>query len=239
MKWTLTLRHRWCALLAQIDSRNQRERIMLLCVTLALLYALFQVAAYNPLRKYHTQLQARITANQANLTAVQTKMQELRAHIGKDPNMPYRAHLDELTRRLDGADAPLTEIMKSLVTPQEMTALVNSVLSRHRELKTVRVENLPFEELRDPSPPAEQPDKKAGPTPQSNPTPETEPLYKHGLRIEVHGGFREIVAFIRELEQMHWRVLWDTVDIKTERHPASSAEITVYTLSRDNTWISL
>lgn len=236
---SFTLASRWRALSAQVDARSQRERIMLLCVMLALLYALFQVAAYNPLRKYQSLLQTRIAANQTNLIVLQTKIQELSANISKDPNMPNRVYLDELTRRLDGADASLIEITKSLVPPQEMTALVNNVLSRHRELKVARVENLPFEELRNPPPPPEQTDKKNEVTAGTNPTAETEPLYKHGLRIEVHGGFREIVAFIRELEQMNWKVLWDTVDIKTDRHPQSSAEIIVYTLSRDDAWISL
>lgn len=223
---------RWRAWAAKIDARSQRERVMLLFVTLAVLYVLFQLAAYNPLRKYQALLQTRITTNQANLVAVQIKMQELREHISKDPNMPNRARISELTDRLNEASTSMSELMKSLVSPQDMPALVYGVLARHRELKVARVENIPFEELR-PLPPPEESDKKA------EPTSEADPLYKHGLLIEVEGEFREIVMFMRELEQMNWKVLWDTVDIRTERHPKSTAEISVYTLSRDDAWISL
>ena len=228
MSTAASLQQRWQSLAVVIDERSLRERILIFLVTIAAAYLLVHFAVSNPLRAYQTKLQQRMTTSQANISALHRQTAEMLAKIQQDPNEPNRKRLAELTRQLNAIDGPLAHLMKSLVSPKDMTALVKAVLSNHRRLNVISLENLPPQALT-----AQHADDKA------KETSVTEPLYKHGLRIEFKGSFRDIVGFFADLEQLSWKVLWDKADIKTEHYPKSTATVTVYTLSTDKAWISL
>jgi MSHA biogenesis protein MshJ len=222
------LQQRWGALENVIDSRNPRERLLLFFATLAVVYLVCQLALFKPLRAHQAALRQRLTANQADFSALQIQTEEMLAKTRQDPDLPNRRRLAELTRQLDAVDAPLAEVMKSLVSPKEMNALVKAVLSDHRQLNVVSLVNI--------APEAVRAKDAAGGT---KPVNAAAPLYKHGLRIEFKGSFRDIVGFFSDLEKLSWKVLWDEADIKTEHYPESTATVTVYTLSTDEAWISL
>jgi len=222
------LQQRWQSLATLIDSRSLRERGFIFLVVLAVAYLLVHFAVSNPLRAYEAKLQKRLSATQANIFALQTQTAEMLAKSRQDPNGPNRERLAELTQQLNAVDAPLAELMKSLVSPKEMTALVKAVLSNHRQLNVVSLENVPPKALTAQAT-KDKPDASTI----------TAPLYKHGLHIEFKGSFRDIVGFFADLEQLSWKVLWDKADIKTEHYPESTATVTVYTLSTDKAWISL
>ena len=223
-----SLQQRWHALEAVIDSRKPRERILLFFVTLAAVYFLGHFALFNPLHAHQAALRQRLSANQAGLSALRSQTEEMLAKTQQDPDSPNRERLAELTRQLNALDAPLAELMKSLVSPKEMNALVKAVLSDHRQLQVVSLVNVPPE-------PVTAQDAAGG----AKPVKAAAPLYKHGLRIEFKGSFRDIVGFFSDLEKLSWKVLWDEADIKTEHYPESTATVTVYTLSTEEAWIGL
>ncbi len=228
MKLPSSLQRRWQTLAALIDARNLRERALLFFATLAVVFVICQFAIFNPLHAYQAALRQKLSDDQTTLASLRKQTEEKLAKVQQDPDMPNRKRLQELTRQLDAVDAPLAEMMKSLVSPKEMTALVKAVLSSHRRLKVVSLVNLPPEAMAMPA--------AAG---EAVPANNTVPLYKHGLRIEFKGGFRDIVRFFSDLEKLSWKVLWDKVDIKTDRYPESTAAVTVYTLSTNEAWIGL
>lgn len=222
------IQQRWHSLATLIDSRSLRERIFIQLVLIAAAYTLVHFAVSKPLNSYQAKLQQRLLTSQTNISTLQMKSEAMLAKARQDPNAPNRQRLAELTQQINDIDAPLAKLMKSLVSPKEMTALVKTVLSNHRQLNVVSVENLPPKAL-----------ANQNPSEKTEPNNTTAPLYKHGLRIKFKGSFRDIVGFFADLEQLSWKVLWDKADIETEAYPESVATITVYTLSTDKAWISL
>lgn len=222
------LTEQWHSIAAYLDGRNQRERVLLLLTAIAMVYFLYHVALFRPLLNFGNSIQEKSALNQTHLALLQDQARDMLDKIQTDPDAANRARLAELTRQLSEVEAPVTELMRSLVSPREMTKLVKTVLSRRHNLALVTVENLPPEVLSLPG--AAQDDKPAN---------GDAPLYKHGIRIVVQGGFRDILGFLNDLEKMSWKVLWDQADIKSEDYPVSTAELTVYTLSTDKSWIGL
>ena len=222
------IQERWLSLTTLIDSRSLRERIFILLVLIAVACTMVHFAVSKPLSAYQTKLQQKLSTSQTNISTLQMKSEAMLTKTRQDPNAPNRRRLAELTKQINAVDAPMAELMKSLVSPKEMTSLVKAVLSNHHQLNVVSLENLPPKALTN-----QIPDKK------SDPKNTTTPLYKHGLRIKFKGSFRDIVGFFADLEQLSWKVLWDKADIETEAYPESIATITVYTLSTDKAWISL
>ena len=224
----MSIQQRWHGLRTLIDSRGLRERVLLFFAAMAVACVLCHFALFNPLRAYQNGLQQKLSAAQAELADLQKHSAEILTKTRQNPNQSNRKRLAELTRQLGEVEAPVAELMKSLVSPKEMASLVKDVLSDHRRLHVLSLVNLPPEPL--------APKAAAGDT---KPVSTAPPLYRHGLRIEFKGGFRDIVEFLSALEGMSWKVLWDQTDIKTEHYPESTVTVTVYTLSTDEAWISL
>ena len=207
------IQQRWHSLTTQIDSRSLRERTFILLVLFAMAYTMVHFAVSKPLNAYQVKLQQKLSTSQTDISALQMKSEAMLAKTRQDPNAPNRRRLAELTKEINAVDAPLAELMKSLVSPKEMTSLVKAVLSNHHRLNVVSLENLPPKALT-----TQAPDKK------SDPKNTTAPLYKHGLRIKFKGSFRDIVGFFADLEQLSWKVLWDKADIETEAYPESDSD---------------
>ncbi len=72
--------------------------------------------------------------------------------------------------------------------------------------------------------------------PSSAPTPT---LYRHGVELELEGGFSDLLSYLRTVEALPQRVLWGSVSLKVEQHPRSVLTLRVYTLSRDAHWLEL
>ncbi len=228
MKFPAALAGRTQVLMQWVDGRSLRERVMLFATALAIVFVISIFAVFSPLHKQRAQLSAELDGKQSELASLQTQTSNLAMQLTQDPDAGNQARLRELTQQLREVDAPLAELMNGLVSPKEMTQLVQSLLSQNHQLRVVKVENLP--------PHVIQENNAEGDMPPPEPVV---PLYKHGLRIEVSGGYRDIVTFLINLEALPWRVLWDQVDVRTEKYPVSSATVVVYTLSMDQAWIGL
>ena len=68
---------------------------------------------------------------------------------------------------------------------------------------------------------------------------ELENAYKHGLRIEFEGDYMTTLDYIRGLESLELRFLWDSLEFQVEEYPRSRVSITVFTLSLDQDWIGV
>jgi MSHA biogenesis protein MshJ len=64
-------------------------------------------------------------------------------------------------------------------------------------------------------------------------------VYKHGMNIEVTGGYLDILHYLKSLEALPWKVFWGKVSLKTENHPDSRVSLLIYTLSTHEAWIGL
>ena len=65
------------------------------------------------------------------------------------------------------------------------------------------------------------------------------PIYRHGLRIEVDGGYLDLLQFVQALERMPWAFIWEDMQIEVEEHPRSRLRLTLYTLSLGEGWLGV
>ncbi|HET8705626.1 MAG TPA: hypothetical protein VFM46_04910 [Pseudomonadales bacterium] len=64
-------------------------------------------------------------------------------------------------------------------------------------------------------------------------------LFRHGLEIQMRGGFSAILSYLRATENLPWRLYWDTLEYKVETYPNAKIVLRVYTLSVDEGWIGV
>ncbi len=195
---------------AQVDAMSVRERGMVALTVMALLWALWDNALMAPLRALETARQEQMTSLSQQVADLNGSIQTLAATRTADPEAETRRRLAELRVANIELDARLADLMRDLVQPGDMAALLEAVLVETGQLELQAMNTLE-------------------PQPILNAGMETG-YYRHGLSVRVRGSYLDALTYLQALEQLRWNFFWDSVEIRVEQHPSSEITIVVYTL---------
>jgi len=224
-----SLRLQWRAVADRIDAMSLRERAMIFLAMLALLYIVAAQVVLKPLNADRERLDRQIKTKRDQVQSYERQLQQLVTGI-TDPNSPAGQQIVSLQQQLATLDDILAKSTGGLVSPREMARLVEQILSRHRVLQVVSLESLIATPIQEHAPPpgvaGNKPVADAG-------------LYKHGMRIVVKGTYPQLIAYLRALEQLKWKVFWGKALLEAEEYPVSRLTLEIYTLSTHKGWIGL
>lgn len=154
---------------------------------------------------------------------LQEQVAALAARDG-DPDSANRAALHQLSEDIAAAEREIGVFGNTLVPPQRMPALLQTLLARHRGLTLVSLTTLPPQPLIG-LPASEGVTETAG------------NLYQHGIEIRLAGGYQDLLAYVAELEASPQKLLRGGMRLEVKQHPISELTLTIYTLSLDSTWL--
>ncbi|MEW6330524.1 MAG: hypothetical protein AB1560_03590 [Pseudomonadota bacterium] len=217
---TENLKQQFQAFANRIDAMSLRERGLIFVTLLAVLYFLAVNVLFGPLTAEKDRLQQQVNQKRQETQALELQVQALVGN-GEGPDATKRKKLEALQENLKSMDTELVRATSGLVTPREMARLIEQMLLKNRGLKVMRVESLPATPL-----------TEAGATSGAQ-------VYKHGMNIEVRGGYLDILHYLKSLEALPWKVFWGKVSLKTDKYPDSSVSLLIYTLSTNEAWIGL
>lgn len=206
----------------RIDALSARERALIFMAMLAVLFVIANTLLFTPQRLEQKRVGLSVSEKRAQTQLLEIQIQGIASRLARDPNAEKNARLEALRARIQRSDEALGRLVAGFVSPREMAELVEQVLKNNHGLEFVKVENL-------------SPVPIAGEAQQA--APERSPIYKHGLRIEMKGKYRNIVDYLRALEKMPWKVFWGEVTLESETYPVSRVHVVIYTLSRNRGWI--
>jgi MSHA biogenesis protein MshJ len=222
-------------LMDRIDELSLRERGLIFVGILVVMYLGAVNLVFQPLAREQTRLETQLKSKRDQIQASERQIQALLTGESADGEPAKRARLAALREQLVALDAELAKSTAGLVTPKEMARLVEGFLASKRGLEVVKVESLA---------PAPLVGEGAGAPgaarPAAAPVPRAEAvIYKHGMRIELRGGYLEMLGYLRALEALPWRVFWGQASLTTEKHPVSRLTLVIYTLSTHEGWIAI
>lgn len=203
----------------RIDAMSLRERALIFVTLLVALYFLAVNALFGPLNIERDRLQQQLNQMRQETQALELQVQSLAA-TGEDPEAVKRNKLEALRENLKVMDAELGRVTTGLVSPREMARLMEQMLLKNRGLQVIRVESVPAAPLQEGA---------GGST----------LVYKHGMHVEVKGGYLDVLRYLKSLEALPWKVFWGKVSLKTEKYPDSRVSLVIYTLSTNEAWIGL
>ena len=64
-------------------------------------------------------------------------------------------------------------------------------------------------------------------------------LYRHAMRVELHGGYFPIRDYLRELEDAPWRFSWRALNYHVEQFPDAVVVLELETMSREKNWLGV
>lgn len=221
-------------LVERVDGLSFRERGALFLGIVALMGFLWDGLLMGPLNERRESLQARVSQLQEEVLSLNGQASAMATAWSEDPDAPGRERLGTLRGRLTEQQSKLQGLTRRLVPPEEMARVLKAVLDRETPLELDRVQGLGAEPVFEPLAPA---------APEAGADPATvvraAALFKHGLRMEFSGGFMDTLDYLRALEALPWKFLWDSVSLEVDDYPRARVSITVFSLSLDDDWIGI
>lgn len=248
-----SMKHQWEHIAAKVNGLSQRERIILCVTAVAVAFIAVYIPLLSSLSFKKGRLEKDLLTQQSRLASIETQIQALETPGASDPNQARRERLSALKQEAATIDQEFLSLQKTLVPPDNMTALLEDLLKRNGSLKLVSLKTLPasslikpVEDIKAAVPKSDIPQASAGksapmtpPAPVSTPEPRMQ-IFKHGVEITVEGSYRDFVRYLADLEKLPWRMYWSQVQLKVEDQPPRTLmTFTVFTLSLEKTWLSL
>lgn len=210
-------------------ARVPRERGLIAGGGIAAVVLLVDAFALSPLAIQHKRLTTQL--NEARNT-IKAGEQLLAAGRGAaaDPDEVKRRYRDALRQQIAEIDGKLQGLQKQLVPPDQVTKLLEGVLSRERGPALVSLRKLPVQQFQAGGT-APKADSKA-PVAAGDRN-----IFQHSFEIEVEGSYVELQAYLAKLEKLPWQLFWGKVALDAGGHPRLKLSLTVHTLSLNQAWL--
>ena len=214
-----------------------REQWLGYGVGLALLGMLYVLLIGDPLAARVASKRSAALLAEGREAEAASGLAELQARLAADPNIPYRSALlaasasrEELIRQIDSGTA-------ELVTPEKMKAVLESLLQAQQGLSLMGMRSF-SEPVQLPD--AGQPVAISGRAVEA-PAPPPATLYRHGLVLQLEGGYFDLLQYLQAVQRGGWRLNWDSLDYEVGEAGPSRARISLklFTLSRKAGWVGV
>jgi MSHA biogenesis protein MshJ len=207
----------------RVDAMSLRERALIFITLLVALYFLAVNVLFGPLNSEKDRLQQQVNQKRQEVQALESRIQSM-ATGGEEADSAKQRKIAALQENLKTMDTNLVRVTAGLVSPKEMARLIEQMLLKNRGLQVMKVESLPAMPLLE----------DAG-----NRFADGTMIFKHGMQVEIKGGYMDILNYLKSLENLPWKVFWGKVTLKTEKYPNSRVHLVIYTLSTREAWIGL
>ncbi len=231
----------WQLLCTKFDTRAQRERSLIFLTAMLAVMGTMYLAAIEPAQKQYRQASSNLEEKQNQISQVRSRIETLKSPYG-DPDYANRERLKFLKNQDAGNAELLKNVQKSLVPPGQMAGLIESMLNRNRQVKLVALKTLPAVPLlkkeikagKEKDAPSASIFDDLAKKPANDQT-----LYRHTIEMTLEGSYLDLMAYLAELENLSWKMYWESVKLDVTAYPRSRLTIRVYTLSLDKVWLSV
>ena len=181
--------------------------------------AIWALLAWLGLLLYEGGIEARVAElrqSQESLTTQLAQQQlmssELSQGLAALNNNGAEQQLDRLNQRLSRLNENVDERMQTLVEPEEMSALLLSMLRQSKGLDLLELSN-------------------EAPT-RLNSEEDSQALYRHNLSLVLSGSFLSLLDYVQLLEQLSGRVFWRGLEFELEEYPTGTIRLDFFTISQ-------
>lgn len=223
-------KRRWKARYANlekaINDRNDLERMLLLSVCVVILLFAWDGMFFNSINAESNSIASKIRTAKSEKITLATELSNVKIGLSSDPLAAIKHKRNQLRIDIANLTEEMKEITRDLVSEDEMREVVTSVLEESPEIEILKLENIEGVGL-------SQIDENA---------PATEyamSLFKHGMSIQVKGDYFSTLGFLKKLEGLEHKLLWDTIEYTVTDYPKAQINIVVRTIGDTEGWIGV
>ena len=224
-----SLLHRWKTKFTEWDEifreKVLRERIMLCGMAVALVFFLIDTTINQPVNRERDRIDLGMTRG---LEEVERLQQEETMLSNIELTEAERRVIDELkhlNQQLREIETQMGAKIADLIPPREIVSVLEELLAEDQSLKLISLRS--------------RPPARIGSDQDLNGADPKLGLYRHGLRIEIEGGFHATLNYLKRLENSEWNLLWDRFEFRVDQYPKATITIDLHTLSDREEWIGV
>lgn len=201
--------NQWQTLCDKFELLTKREKwLIALSGWIGLLFVGF-VAIIEPQMKAVDAAKGQLQSVKNALITNSNQLLVMQRKLKGDPDTEIDEQIILLEQENAELDAQLDGRVSSLVTPVQMSALMEKVLQHSRKLKLLSLESLPPVQL------------VGG---------EDNGYYIHPVRLSLRGRFFDLISYLEQLEALPVQYYWRSLDYKVDKYPWADIQLEVYTL---------
>lgn len=238
-----SLMQSWQSLTSKFDALNKRERWLVFGALLFAVYAILNILLLDPALTRKKSITTELEANQTQIQALRQQLTVLNSQSIIDPDAQNKQRIAELQASLQQLEILLSGMQSTLISPEKMPDLLRSLLKKNGKLKLIELKTLATKGLLESTLSESNTTTSNTKNTTETPTKITQldaPVFKHGVEITVEGRYLDLLEYVSELEKMPWHILWSKAALNVDQQTqASQLTLTVYTLSLDQTWLSI
>ena len=208
-------------LMAAMDARPQAEKVVILVLVVSFLGWLYMLAVYEGLEAKIEAKQRSVSRIMSQITTEQVNYLNMQNASKEDPNKYARDRLRVLEIRLTETSSQIESLAGNLVSLNEMTALLTTVLESQTGLILHSIANTTPQLLRTGT---VDPDDEGAGTSGLN-------IYRQGLVMNFEGTFKTTMAYLLFLENLSRSFFWDTITFTQTEWPKANVRLEIHTLS--------
>ena len=223
-------------LVRNLERRPQSEKILILGMALASLVLAYLTFAFDPIRYDIETLRGQVNVVNVEIDSKRRRYASMIETSQQDPNRFANDRLAVLAREQAQLDEDISNLAGDLVTPDEMTAILTTVLERFTGLDLLYFRNQAAVPLRE----GISSDNDSGSGVSVAGVPEiTGQVYSHGLTIEFQGDYFSTLKYLRFLEEISGSFFWDSINFRQLEWPRAHVSLEIHTLSTDEGFIGV
>ena len=194
-------------------SLTEREQKLALMTTHMLAGVVFVLLILSPIWQA-----AQVELKQTNeVTTVNNRQQEHLERLQNSPivdlNEPIRRELADIQLQQSRLDSRIGALTNSLVSPEHMVTVLEQLLIQDKRLRLISLQNLP------------QTDVDLG-----EEYADVE-LYRHGVRVKMTATYDSLVAYLKRLDGLPWKVYWQALEYRVGDYPNGELILEIFTIS--------
>lgn len=217
-QWLPLIQTRWRQARRMFDARLLNERRLIIVAVTALLWFVLDTVLVTPSFKAFHEASARVK----DATATRDDLQS--EQMRRESDMSLKEHearkeVQVLTERIERSKQALADQQSMLAPAREMQALMEGLMKDQGGLRLRSMRTMPPEEVKF--------------TPLPGVSISNALLYRQGMEVSVQGSYIELLTWLRSVEEMPHKLLWDGLTLSSDDDTNLILSLTVHTFSPD------
>jgi MSHA biogenesis protein MshJ len=232
----------WELACTRIDELALRERALIFAAAGFVTISLVNSLLLDPLFATQKALSTQVIQKQEKIKELQAAIHAQLQARRDDESSPLRLRSVQLKQQLQELDAYMQSRSSRLVEPDRMPELLKQVLGKNGGVQLVALKTLPASPLIESKQAANAVVQSLASAIVSDGVKRQgaqKVIYRHGVQISVRGRYLDLLRYVRSLEELPAQMFWGEANLKVEQYPYSVLTLTLYTLSRDKTWLTV
>lgn len=219
----------WQAISGYIDARNERERIILMLVFVALVYFIVDLIWLSGALEKRQQLQSRLERLENDNSTAELQVQALQSASTQIASRNAEER-QQLVARLDILNQKLASTASGFIPAELMPEVLEKILREQGGLKLIALENSQPKIVSAANDRGSQFDSDSE---------DASVLYQHGVSFQLEGSYHSSLEYLQKLEALPWHLDWRSMEYEVDDYPSGRLNVEIYTYSTDREWLGV